>query len=135
MTTNTTLTKEPQAVAEVRVGSPASVLRYSGFDQQENTRSYVFQYIVLGEKAKPIIVSAEIPLLVKHHVRIQDGPALCLYTLMLEIQSLDFSQTGIVRRLLTAQDLAAYLASQPRPAEGKGKREKRAEANADETPQ
>jgi hypothetical protein len=53
-----------------------------------------------------------------------------LHTLMLEIQGLDFSQAGTLRRLLTAQDLLAYLASQPRPAAAKGKREKRADDKA-----
>ena len=62
-----------------------SSLRYSGFDQRDNTRYYVFQYCVPGVKARPVVISAEIPLLVEHHVRIQDGPALCLHTLMLEI--------------------------------------------------
>src|ERR1041385_3922740 len=101
-----------------------SSLRYSGFDQQNNTRSYVFQHMVPGEKAKPIVVSAEIPLLIQHKVRIQDGPALCLYTLMLKINDVDFSQAGPLRRQVTVEDVVAYLASLPRPAEPKGKREK-----------
>jgi hypothetical protein len=125
MATNPTVTNEPQAVGELRAAGPKSTLRYSGFDQQDNTRSYVFQYIVPGEKARPIIVSAEIPLLLKHHVRIQDGPALCLYTLMLEIHGVDFCRTAKPLRLLTAEDLLAYLASQPPPPATKGKREKR----------
>ena len=101
-------------------------IRYSGFDQRDNTRSYVFQYIVLGEKARPIVVSAEIPLFLQHHIRIQDGPALCLHALMSE-NGMDFSQTGTLQRRLTAQDVLAYIASQPVPAQAKGKREKRAE--------
>ena len=101
-------------------------IRYSGFEQRDNTRSYVFQYIVLGEKARPIVVSAEIPLFLQHHIRIQDGPALCLHALMAE-NGMDFSQTGTLQRRLTAQDVLAYIASQPVPAQAKGKREKRAE--------
>jgi len=62
--------------------------------------------------------------MVQHHVRIQDGPDLCLHTLMLEIHSLDASQTEPPRRVLTAQDLFAYLASRPAPRETKGKRAK-----------
>jgi hypothetical protein len=102
-------------------------IRYSGFDQRNDTRSYVFQYLVLGEKARPIVVSAEIALFLTHHVRIQDGPALCLHTLMSETNGVDLSQAGTLQRQLTAQDVLAYLASQPVPAQAKGKREKRSE--------
>jgi len=123
-TNGTTVTDEPKTVGELRVAGALATIRYSGFDQHDNTRSYVFQHIVPGQKARPIVVSAEIPLLLQHKVRIQDGPALCLHTLMLEIQDMDFSQTGILRRLVTAQDLLAYLASQPPPPAAKGKREK-----------
>ena len=124
MATNASVTNEIKTVGELRSAGALATLRYSGFDQQDNIRSYVFQHMVPGEKARPIVVSAEIPLLLQHKVRIQDGPALCLYTLTLEINNVDFSQTGIMRRLVTAEDIFAYLASQPRPAEPKGKREK-----------
>ena len=80
-----------------------------------------------GEKSRPIVVSADIPLLVEHHVRIQDGPALCLHALMLENQGFDRAQTGAPRRVLTAQDLLAYLASLPVPVV-KGKRAKETDA-------
>jgi hypothetical protein len=126
MAIDTTITKEPQAVGQLRGGATMSI-RYSGFDQRNDTRSYVFQYLVLGEKARPIVVSAEIALFLTHHVRIQDGPALCLYTLMSEMSGVDLSQAGILERQLTAQDVLAFIASQPVPAQAKGKREKRAE--------
>jgi len=126
MATNATVTKEPQLVGERPSGSLSS-LRYSGFDQKDNTRYYVFQYCMPGEKARPIVVSADIPLLVAHHVRIQDGPALCLHTLMLENQGSDLVQTSLPKRVLTAQDLLAYLASLPVPVV-KGKRAKEPDA-------
>jgi|SRR5271169_6222195 hypothetical protein len=127
MATNATVTKEPQLVGERRGTGAMSSLRYSGFDQRDNTRYYVFQYCVPGVKARPVVISAEIPLLVEHHVRIQDGPALCLHTLMLEIQGIDSSQTGAPPRVLTAQDLVAYLASLPVPVI-KAKRAKETDA-------
>jgi hypothetical protein len=112
-----------------------STLRYFGFDQRENTRSYVFQYIIPGAKPRPIVVSAEIPLLVKYHVRIQDGPALCLHMLMAEVQGFDFSQIGTLRRLLTVQDLLVFVASHPQPTEVKGKREKPGDVESHGPPQ
>ena len=127
MATNATVTKEPQLVGERQSKEAVASLRYSGFDQRNNTRFYLFQYCMPGEKSKPIVVSAEIPLLVQHHVRIQDGPALCLHALMLENQGFDLAQTGVPKRVLTAQDLLAYLASLPVPVV-KGKRVKETDA-------
>ena len=126
MVTNATLTTiEPQAATVALPGGGAmSTLRYSGFDQRDNIRYYVFQYRVGNQKPRPIVVSADIPLLVKHHVRIQDGPDLCLRTLTLEISGFDLSQAGALQRVLTAEDLLAYLASRPAPA-AKSKRAKR----------
>jgi hypothetical protein len=126
MAINATVTNEPQLVPALPGVGAMPTLRYSGFDQRDNTRHYVFQYRVGGEKARPIVVSAEIPLLVKYHVRIQDGPALCLRTLVLEMSGFDLSQTGALQRVLTAEDLLAYLASQPVPVI-KGKRPKPAD--------
>jgi hypothetical protein len=102
-----------------------AVLRYAGFDQSGNVRSYLFQRVVAGEKNRLIVVAAEIPLLVKHRVRIQDGPALCLHVLLLEMQSIDLSSPPISRRALTETDVLTYLAGRPQPAPStKGKREK-----------
>jgi hypothetical protein len=126
MAIDATITKEPQAVGELR-GARTMSIRYSGFDQQADTRSYVFQFLVLGEKARPIVVSTEIALFLTHHIRIQDGPALCLHTLMSEMNGVDLTQTGTLQRQLTDQDVLAYLASQPLPVQAKGKREKRAD--------
>jgi hypothetical protein len=131
MATNATISSDPHLGAELRGGGATPTLRYSGFDQRDNTRYYIFQYRVApGEKARPIVVSAEIPLLVKHHVRIQDGPDLCLRTLMPEVAGFDLSQIGALQRVLTAEDLLAYLASQPAPAT-KSKRAKRTDGEAD----
>src|SRR2546423_10732942 len=122
MAIDATISKEPQAVGELR-GAKVMSIRYSGFDQQADTRSYVFQYLVLGEKARPIVVSAEIALFLAHQIRIQDGPALCLHMLMSEMSGVDLTQTGTLKRHLTAQDVLAYRASQPLPVQAKGKRE------------
>src|SRR6266478_2646085 len=94
--------------------SPA-VLRYSGFDQVQNTRLYLFQSFVPGEKKKLIVVSAEMSLFVKHQVRIQDGPALCLRILKLEMHPLDLPQKEPTRRVVTDEDMSAYVAARPKP--------------------
>jgi hypothetical protein len=99
------------------------VLRYAGFDQTGDVRAYLFQRVVIGEKNKLIVVAAEISLFVKHHVRIQDGPALCLHVLTLELESHELSEVVALRRALTENDVVAYLASRPQPAPAKGKRD------------
>jgi hypothetical protein len=99
------------------------VLRYAGFDQTGDIRAYLFQRVVIAEKNKLIVVAAEISLFVKHRVRIQDGPALCLHVLTLELENLELSEVAAVRRALTENDVVAYLASRPQPAPPKGKRE------------
>jgi hypothetical protein len=127
----------PDAVSEIAVIARLSetiphpldrqlpaVLRYSGFDQVQNTRLYLFQSFVPGEKKKLIVVSAEMSLFVKHRVRIQDGPTLCLHILKLEMQPVDLPEKEVSRRVVTDEDVTAYLASRPKPEPAKGKREK-----------
>jgi hypothetical protein len=117
-------TADPQLQPDAPKPRTGAVLRYAGFDQSGNVRSYLFQRVVLGEKNTLVIVAAEIPLLVKHHVRIQDGPALCLHVLLLDIQSIELSEP-VLRRALTDTDITSYLATRPQPAPStKGKREK-----------
>lgn len=109
-------------------GRLPAVLRYSGFDQVQNTRLYLFQSFVPGEKKKLIVVSAEMSLFVKHQVRIQDGPALCLHILKLETRPLDLQEKELSRRVITDEDISAYIAAHPKPEPAKGKREKPAVA-------
>jgi hypothetical protein len=96
------------------------MLRYTGFEQIGSVRTYLFNRVVIGQKSTPMVVTAEIPMFLKHHVSIQDGPALCLHVLSLE------SADGPSREL-TEDDIVAYLASKPRPVAPKGKREKPSE--------
>ena len=95
----------------------AQMLRYAGFEQTGSVRTYLFNRVVIGQKSTPMVVTAEIPMFLKHHVSIQDGPALCLHVLSLE------TADGPSREL-TEEDIVAYLATKPRPPAPKGKREK-----------
>jgi len=123
--TDLSATVDPQSQPVPTEPRPVAALRYAGFDQTGNIRSYLFQRVVVGEKNRLIVVAAEIPLLVKHRVRIQDGPSLCLHVLLLEMQLIESSEPPISRRALTDTDILTYLASRPQPApSAKGKREK-----------
>ncbi len=56
-------------------------LRYLGFDQVQNIRTYKYVRVSPREAYSTVTVSVDLGLLFKHHVAIQDGPAACLYTL------------------------------------------------------
>jgi hypothetical protein len=52
-------------------------LRYLGFDQHANIRTYRFDRMVKGEPAARILISADLDLFRKHQVSLQEGPGLC----------------------------------------------------------
>lgn len=105
----------------------SQMLRYAGFEQIGSVRTYLFNRVIIGQKSTPMVVTAEIPLFLKHHVSIQDGPALCLHVLSLEMNNLEAASTDGPTRELTEEDIVAYLATKPRPVAPKGKREKPSE--------
>lgn len=80
--------------------------RYAGFDQEKDVRSYLFQILPPTEDQKLIVLNAEMSLFVKHHVRIQDGPSLCLHALTV-------SPEPLLLHSLTDQDILAYIAARP----------------------
>ena len=89
--------------------------RYLGFDQQGGVRSYRFEQILRDEENMTFTVTSELALFTKHHVGMQEGPAICLQLLMIQLAS---GETG-QRRLncsLADQDMLAHLARQPAPA-------------------
>jgi len=100
------------------------MLRYTGFEQIGSVRTYLFNRVVIGQKSTPMVVTAEIPMFLKHHVSIQDGPALCLYVLSSDISKPEAASADGPSREVTEEDIVAYLATKPRPAAPKGKREK-----------
>jgi hypothetical protein len=113
----------PQAARPSGGRQTASTLRYAGFEQVGSIRSYLFNRIVTGEKTTQVVMAAEIPLFMKHHLHIQDGPALCLHVLS-EIDRQETEHTTTANRALTDEDIVAYLATRPAPPQPKGRREK-----------
>ena len=61
-------------------------LRYMGFDQTENIRSYRFDSIAKGEPVGHFIVSADLVLFRKHRVGIQEGPTLSRQRLACDLE-------------------------------------------------
>lgn len=98
-------------------GLPAGTyLRYAGFSQAGGVREYRFRRIARGEEPREFIVNADMPLLAKHHVALQEGPALCLHVLLCQ-WAVSGAPAASAPHSLTESDLLAHLAS--RPARGK----------------
>jgi hypothetical protein len=90
-------------------------IRYMGFEQAGNVRTYNFERLVPRGEAVKAIVSADLSLFLKYHVGIQDGPMLCLRLVMAELD--DSSALGLspFRRCLTDHDMQCHLASRRLP--------------------
>lgn len=90
-------------------------LRYMGFEQMADLRAYIFQRSSGGEEATTVIVTTDLALFAKHHVRIQDGPVLCLHLLMADLDAAGSALRPPLQRSLTDQDMLAHLSSLPAP--------------------
>jgi len=61
-------------------------LRYAGFRQAENVRSYRFHTLASGRSVQ-YCVTVDITLLLKHHIGVQEAPALCLHKLAADLKA------------------------------------------------
>ena len=111
-------------------------LRYMGFDQARNMRVYKFgSSSVPGEPTSRFVVSVDLGLFLKHHVNIQEGPALCAQKLTADLQSQHQGDHE-----LTNEDMAAYVAdraaAEARKAESRrrGPRRRKPEAGQPVSP-
>lgn len=53
-------------------------LRYLGFDQTLNRRTYRFEGLTKGEPSVRYVITADLGMFLKHRIGIQDGPGLCV---------------------------------------------------------
>jgi cold shock CspA family protein len=90
-----------------RASSQAEAWRflYAGFDHPSNMRRYKFSAVARSQPTKLLTVSVDLALFLKHHVGIQEAPAMCLHKL-----SGSDLQAAQVQYELTDGDLAAYVA-------------------------
>jgi hypothetical protein len=84
-------------------------LRYLGFNQQKNARSYRFDVVVKGQPVRHSTVTADLSLFRTHHVGIQEGPALCASKLTADLER-DFD--GVHE--LTDDDLRSHADARSR---------------------
>jgi hypothetical protein len=78
-------------------------VRYLGFEQQQNSRSYQFDVVEKGQPARRFIVTADLSLFLIHRVGIQEGPALSASKLAADLER---NFDGVHE--LTAEDLRAH---------------------------
>src|SRR5262249_19102022 len=75
-------------------------LRYLGFDQLQNARTFRFEVLVKGAATMQAVVVADMALFLQYRVGIQDGPSLCAARL-----TADLEQNVEGDHVLTADDL------------------------------
>jgi hypothetical protein len=56
-------------------------LRYMGFDQKQNTRTYKFDGVASGQPTVHFAVTADLTLFLANRIGIQEGPTLCAHKL------------------------------------------------------
>jgi hypothetical protein len=78
-------------------------LRYLGFDQSQNARSYRFDITEKGLATRQCTVIVDLVLFRTHHVSIQDGPNLCAKKLTADLEGASDGE-----HQLTADDLRAF---------------------------
>jgi hypothetical protein len=90
-------------------------LRYMGFEQVGSIRSYRFERFAPGEQKTTFTVNTDLALFTKHHVGIQEGPALCLHLLAAELDLAGAAARTLFQCSLTDREILAHLASRPVP--------------------
>lgn len=90
-------------------------LRYTGFNQAGSIRSYGFDAVASGHPVQHFIVTVDLALLLKHHIGVQEAPALCLRKLGADLKALP--DNGCHE--LDNNDLVAYASSRAAAVERK----------------
>jgi len=81
-------------------------LRYLGFDQKQNTRTYKFDGVANGQPTVHFVVSADLALFLANRIGIQEGPTLCAHKL-----SSAPEPAGDANLELTNDDLRAHASA------------------------
>lgn len=98
-------------------------LRYLGFDQKLNTRTYKFKGVERGEPNLYFRVTADLRLFLSHHVGIQEGPALSASKLASDLQTPASADHELTNEDLHAHVSARALADARRTAARRGARQ------------
>ncbi len=119
---NVSVRKRPTLPSPSDKSGKTVFLRYLGFDQSEGARSYRFERISSAEDKQTFQVTAEMSLFLKHHIGIQEGPALCMRLLSTALGGLVPAATALSQSRLTDGDMLAHIASRPVPPPKRGRK-------------
>lgn len=81
-------------------------VKYLGFEQRQNARSYQFDVVEKGEPSRHFIVTADLSLFHTHGVVIQEGPSLCVGKLVADLE-----KNFVGEHELTDEDLRSYVSA------------------------
>jgi hypothetical protein len=113
-------------IAPDEAARKAGVFRYVGFEQANAMRTYRFERTFLGEPAELFRVTTDLAMLAKHHVTIQEGPALCLRLLTIGLPA---SGALGFQHALTEEDIMTHVERKPGPGAKHQKRPPRPNPN------
>lgn len=119
---NVSVRKSHPAPSPADKSGKAVFLRYLGFEQSGGARSYRFERISAAEDKKTFLITAEMSLFLKHHIGIQEGPALCLHLLSEALGKQGPTEASSSRSWLTDTDMLAHIASRPVPPPKRGRK-------------
>ena len=109
--------REPRATTRPSSEPDARLdLRYAGFTQAQNVRSYRFDSVASGSAEQQFVVVVDLALMLKHRIGVQEAPTLCLRKLAADLKALPEAEAHELRD----EDLRAYASSKAAAAEKKG---------------
>ncbi len=97
-------------------------IRYQGFEQTRNIRTYKFQAWRSGEENVEAIVTVDLALFRRHGVGIQEGPGICLRLLKAEFRESGVINAKVLTRTLSDLEMLEHLANQPASKNSRRKR-------------
>lgn len=100
----------------------ATNLRYLGFEHRGRIRAYLFESAEPGTGRRMFTVSADLALFARHHVAMQEGPALCLNLLADELEMAHTRPPAALAYSLSDREMLAFLGSRPVPKIRRGPR-------------
>ena len=103
---------------------------YMGFSQLTGIRCYRFQGVIPRErptqipKNREFLLSADMSLLAQYHIRIQDGPTLCLQILTAALAGAEDHVIRFASYSITREDLSKFASARDAIEEAKAARRK-----------
>lgn len=103
---------------------------YMGFTQNANVRNFRFQGVVPRERVAKVsknpefLLSADMALLARHRIRVQDGPTLCLQILGAAFTTAEDQAVQFASYAITNADVTAFASARNAVEETKAARKK-----------